>query len=89
MNNETINRTAADIAHVLIHAARETFGTQKRHKTNTSRLSKRKVNKPWFNNECKEKRKTFFKAKNRYKKFKTPANKISLQMTSKNYKKMS
>ena len=55
------------------------------NKTTKSRIAKRK-DKPWFSISCREKRKIFHKAKNKYNKFKSIHNKAHLVKASKKYK---
>ena len=61
--------------------------TYKLGKQRTKKQPRKSENKPWFNDECSEKRKEFYQAKNNYKNRVCTANKEIMNQKSKIYRR--
>ena len=79
---ENIYKEAGETAEVI----KTTPQNHKKHYRNQTHIRKT-CKKAWFNDECNQKRKEFFLAKNKYKKEVNPTNKAKMNSASKNYRK--
>ena len=85
----SVNSACEDLKNMLLKAANNTFKsfciTCKTKKPKTS--TKTAIPKPWFDDSCKESRKKYKSAKNRYKHTKTTADLVSMRNSSRVYKR--
>ena len=81
VTHEQVNKVVIDLCTFIGNNATTVFGVNK-----TKRVFQTD-NKPWFNKDCKEKRREFHEARNTYKANKTAEAKHTLNVKAKDYKK--
>ena len=83
---ERVNAIANDIAQVLCDSARATFGVRSTRAARPA-PSHTRVDKPWFNGECRTMRKSYAQARRRFKVCRNIVNKFYFRQQAKLYKK--
>lgn len=83
---ETIDSLLNDLKDILLNSASETLGIRVIKNTKNDNHIDNKTNKPWFDNECKNFRRNFRKAKRKFKSNPTIQNKTLMIETEKQYK---
>ena len=82
-NQKGINDVTELFGNIMIETAASVFGTRKTY----SKEQKTKRSKPWFDAECREKRKAYARTKRLYKRFRTAQNKECVRQLGKTYKR--
>lgn len=86
LNQEDLDSVCSDLKNILLDPAK-LIGMTKTYKKSNKTKKKEVQNKPWFSNECKNKRVEYIRIKNRLKKINTDEAKRELKCESKSYKK--
>ena len=81
VNNEIVNDVVQKIEMLFMSNAKETFGVKKPKTPETDKL-----NKPWFNAECKNSRNIYHNTRKLYNRYKNEYYKNKLKIVSKEYK---
>lgn len=76
-----------DISRLFLDSAQTAFGEKFRPQPRKNSTTKNN-SQPWYGRECKEARKEFIKAKNRYKGSKTDINKLNMKTKGKCYRRV-
>ena len=80
-----INETCTEIVNIIKDSAKKCDLVLKKEKKGRNRSEK--TSKTWYNDSCREKRKVYNRARNRYLRVKTDLNKEDMQRPCKDYKK--
>jgi hypothetical protein len=86
LNLEDVDKVTESVNNILTGIAKE-IGSIKEPIANHKTDSVRKVNKPWFDRNCKIKRGSYFTAKKRYKNVKTTQAKNDMSIAARDYKR--
>lgn len=85
-----INAVVSDVSTLLRSAAEKTNMLPRNtgnHGNRTKKSQRKADNKPWYDRECEDKRRTYFHFKNKYKHMKSTLNETRLKEASKAYKR--
>ncbi len=84
---DQVNHLVENVNSILQDSAKTVFGTFGKHNNNKKKNPVTKENKPWFNDNCWQKRKAFRIAKRRHKNHTNSENRECMKVSEKNYKR--
>ena len=84
LSKENVNKVVDQLNSIILESAEKVFGT---YKSGQEKSSKARLNKPWFNKVCWEKRKCFRIAMRRYKFIRNEHNRSHMKKLEREYKK--
>ena len=88
VNNDVVNNLVEECSNIIRNAAVDSDLLSDCKKIKDNGNKRFKVNKPWYNKECYDKRKKYYKARNLNWRIRTAESKSNLVQCSKDYKKV-
>jgi hypothetical protein len=86
ISREQVNDFSSKLCSFIIDHAKS-VGCFERNVPQSRQYKRKRAKQPWFNRSCEEKRKAFFKAKNRDRRLKSDTSRVDRTEASKSYKK--
>ena len=86
-SNDIINCITEDVSKIIVNAAKNCNLIKQKNIQTHSGPATKKIDKPWFDENCKQLRRTYHRSKNNYRLFKNAASREAMVNDSKKYKK--